>query len=488
MKPIDYRAGWNARAAAINAMCARVGFRADATPAEELQDKLDGLRAQQDRLLAKSQQVLNAADAEGRELKPEERHAIERRAAEVERLDGEAQAIEARLSTPQARRTDATAGDPLHGLTQAAAPARRIGAITGSMPRNFAAMFPQASVDPYRGAFASLGEFALAAATGNDGRLRAATMTTGVGVDGAFLVPPQFIRDIMDQALAAEIVRPRANVVPMIANEATAALFDYQDGTGAKRAGLQLTWGAEAATLAEQKAKARDIVLKATKGNIFCRVSAELAADAVQFGQQLSAAMVEAVASGLDYAFLWGSGVAQPLGVMNSGALITVSKEGGQAADTVLLPNLAKMVARVTPASYARSVWQVHPTLVPQLYQLSYTVKNVAGTENVGGSWAQAVTVDPDGTLRIFGRPCLVTDACAPVGDLGDIVLIDWSRYLIGMRQDVTIKRDDSRYFDSDEVAFKLTLRLTGLPTESTATKLRDGTNTVSPYVTLEAR
>lgn len=494
------RAAWLARVERFARIAALIGLRAEAEDADTLRAQLGELHGRQAGLVARNQQVLDLADHEGRKLTDDERRAIARRTAEVEALDEQAAALQARLDassiaddyrggpTAQPRRAGAAAGDPVGGVEAVNAPGHRVVAIGGAAPRNFAAMFPRAEADPYRGAFESLGAFALAVASGSDGRLRAATMTTGVGVDGGFLIPPQFLTAVMDQALSMEVVRPRANVVPMLADQATAALFDHQDGTGGRRAGLQLLWGPEATALTEQKAKARELNLRCTKGNIFCRVSSELASDAVDFDRSLSAAMVEAVAAGLDYAGFWGTGAAQPLGIMNSGALITVPKVGSQAADSLLLDNLAQMVARLTPASFSRSFWHVHPTLVPQLYMMSYVVKNVAGSENVGGAHVQAVTVGADGQLMIFGRPCLVTDVCAPVGDLGDIVLADWSRYLIGMRQTATIKRDDSRYFDTDEVAFKLTLRLSGQPTESTTTKLRDGTNTVSPFVTLEAR
>jgi hypothetical protein len=48
--------------------------------------------------------------------------------------------------------------------------------------------------------------------------------------------------------------------------------------------------------------------------------------------------------------------------------------------------------------------------------------------------------------------------------------------------------KDESRYCDSDEIAFKLTLRLDGKSADTTATKLRDGTNTAAAFVIVETR
>jgi len=74
------------------------------------------------------------------------------------------------------------------------------------------------------------------------------------------------------------------------------------------------------------------------------------------------------------------------------------------------------------------------------------------------------------------------------LGDLGDVIFADLSAYAIGMRREVTIERSTDAYFTTDEIGFKLRVRLDGQPKAATATKLRDGTNTVSDFVTLEAR
>jgi HK97 family phage major capsid protein len=396
-----------------------------------------------------------------------------------------------RASASRGRKTSPDVGDasPLGRITaDGAAPALPGRSSISSHDGRFANLFGQ-SYGGQRSPFPSLGAFALSVASGKpDTRLMNATMTEGVGQDGGYLMPVQYLGPILDAALQVERVRPYASVIPMTSNTATAGLFDYQDGTNAARGGLRMLWGAEAAAMSEQKGKLRDITLKASKAYIFCRVSRELAEDAVAFDRQLNAAMIAAVAAGLDAAFVNGTGVAQPLGAVGAGCAVTVTKESGPAASTLLLQNLAKMVGRLHPSSFARSRWMIHPTVVPTLYLMSFTVKNVAGTENVGGSFVQAITQDADGTLRIFGRPCDVSDACAPLGTVGDVVLADWSRYVIGLRRDATLDRDTSRYFDSDEVAFKLTLRLDGQPGDTSPTKLRDGSNTVSPFVVLETR
>jgi len=464
------------------------------TNLEELRDTADALAGYMRNLSNQTKSITGRAQAAGRDLTADEASRVDSLMAQfnateaelrVARDDLAAAEREAINSVPQPRRAGP---NPIAAADGRRSTPQVMPAV--GVPRTFAAMYAGRRLDdPLAGRFSSLGEFALAVATGNDERLiRNATMTTTVGSEGGFAVPLQFFGPILDAALAMETIRPRANVIPMVSKQGVAGVFDYADHTSGKRAGLQLLWGPEATAFTEQRGKLREVTLNAHKGNIFVRVSNELANDAPSFDAQLSRAMVAAVASGLDLAFYAGTGAGQPMGLLNAPTLVTVSKEGSQAADTIYLQNLAKMVGRLAPASYAQSIWMVHPTCVPQLYLMSYTVKNVAGTENVGGTAAQAITVGADGSLAIFGRPVVVSEACSPVGDLGDIMLADLSKYLVGLRADATIKKDESRYFDSDEIAFRLTLRVDGQPQDAAATTLRDGTNTVSPFVTLEAR
>lgn len=462
----------------------------------QTEEVIEGVRGLMAKCHSDTKALINRIEAQGREPTPSEQRQLDKlfnqfdaferelRALDVESDEAEAMAELAALPRPR-KTPPSPIGSFVNGSAYSAPATTR---LSGS-PRSWAGMFGNAAASAYSGRFDSLAEFVLAAISGNDSRLlRNATMTEGTGADGGFAVPTQFLAPILDAALQREIVRPRANVIPIISRTAVAGLFDSSDGTSSKRAGLQLLFGAEAAALTEQKAKVRELALVAHKGSIFVRVSSELASDAPNFDRQLSEAMIAAVAAGLDSAFVNGTGAGQPLGILNAPNLITVNKEGSQAANTIAFANLATMVGRLAPSSFANAVWLVHPTAVPKLYTMAYVTRNAGDTDNVSGVAAAAITQAPDGSLSIFGRPVLITDACSVLSAAGDVILADLSRYVVGLRADATIVRDASRYFDSDELAFRLVLRCDGQGADAAATKLRDGSNTVSPFVTLQAR
>jgi hypothetical protein len=112
----------------------------------------------------------------------------------------------------------------------------------------------------------------------------------------------------------------------------------------------------------------------------------------------------------------------------------------------------------------------------------------LACTENVGGPNVPPITLDAESNLPIFGRPVDITDSCVALGTIRDVILADWSRYVVSLRHGATIARDTSRYFNSDESAFKLILRTDGKPADEATTKLKDGTDTVSPLLVVETR
>lgn len=114
-----------------------------------------------------------------------------------------------------------------------------------------------------------------------------------------------------------------------------------------------------------------------------------------------------------------------------------------------------------------------------------------AGGTPVGGHAVYlpqgAIADRPYGTL--FGRPVVVTHHNPTIGDLGDIMLVDWSRYGVGRKVGgVQISTSMHLWFDRDKQAFKFTFRVGGQPLLSKAIAQRGGGSTLSPFVILEAR
>ena len=111
---------------------------------------------------------------------------------------------------------------------------------------------------------------------------------------------------------------------------------------------------------------------------------------------------------------------------------------------------MATMIGRLAPGSFANSTWLVHPTAMAQLFVV---------LQSISAPFQSPIVLHADGTLTAFTRPVVVTEACSPLDDVGDIILADLSQYVIGLRRDVrVIEIAREAYFATDEIGFRLTI------------------------------
>ena len=125
------------------------------------------------------------------------------------------------------------------------------------------------------------------------------------------------------------------------------------------------------------------------------------------------------------------------------------------------------------------------------MMSLNIPIKNVAGTENVAG---MPVYVPPGGFSGspyglLLGRPVITTEACAAIGDKGDIILASLQGYLTVMKKG-GIRAETSIHveFEKDLIAFRFILRIGGQPWLSGPVARKNGSNTLSHFITLESR
>lgn len=331
--------------------------------------------------------------------------------------------------------------------------------------------------------YGSLEHFAWNIAQGNRAVMAASGASEGVPSDGGFLIPPEFVFDILDKSVEDEIVRPRCRVEGMKSDSKTIATYDDSSHAGGELfGGLQLQWIPEGGTIDFQVAKTRQIILHAKKAVIMAPATNEMLADAPNYANGLTARMTTALGFGLDRACLIsGTGGGQPLSVLNATSTITAAKEGSQAADTIVYANLTSMMARMHPACFSNSVWVVHPSAIPQLLTLSIAI----GT---AGAHVPVMTGD-NGAFTILTRPVIFSEKMNPVGDLGDILLVDLSQYVMGVQQN-GFRLDQSSHllFKTDETVWRLVVRIDGQPTWAQAFQPLNSAPTLSWAVTLQAR
>ena len=307
-------------------------------------------------------------------------------------------------------------------------------------------------------------------------------MTTTVPSDGGFLVPERLRSELLRLSLETAIVRPRARVIPMEAPRVPFPAVDSTTNVGSLYGGIVCYWTEEGATLTASQPSFARVVLDAKKLTALTEMTNEMLADSIISMQAfVDDVFPEALGFEEDYAFLTGSGVGQPLGVFNAAATITVTKEVGQAASTIVWENIVKMYSRMLPQSLNRGVWIVAPNTFSELATMALSV----GT---GGSaiWLTNGVAGPP--MSILGRPVIVSEKAAALGTIHDINFIDFGFYLIGDRQAMTAASSEHVAFTRDSTVFRIIERLDGRPWLLSDITPRNGGPTLSPFVTLETR
>jgi HK97 family phage major capsid protein len=305
---------------------------------------------------------------------------------------------------------------------------------------------------------------------------------TQVPADGGFLVPESLRSTLLEVALESAFVRSRATVVPMESQRVPFPTIDSTSNASSVHGGLIGYWTEESAALTESQATFGRVVLDAKKLTGYSEVPNELFADSIlSFDALLGRLWPEAIAHFEDVAFFRGTGVGEPLGFLNAPSAVSVTKETGQAADTIVWENLVKAYARMLPTSIGNAIWIANIDTFPELATMALSV----GTGGAPVWHANGASAAP---LTILGRPVYFTEKAATLGDAGDINFVDLSYYLVGDRQQMTMSTSPHFKFQNDQTAVRIIERVDGRPWLQTAITPNQGSNTLSPFVKIAAR
>lgn len=340
--------------------------------------------------------------------------------------------------------------------------------------------------DAKRG-FRSFGEFAqsvrASSIPGNriDQRLAAAPTTYGneaTGADGGYAVPPEFSREIFRLSLAEDSLIPMTDNVNVTGNS---MVFPKDETTPWGTDGIRAYWQQEAAAATATKPKLGTTTLRLHKLMALVPLTDELMADTSALDSYLPQKVGDSIRWKANEAILFGTGAGQPLGVKNSGAIVSVAKESSQSAAGVSIANIANMIARLPAGSFSKSVWLVNNDVLPQLFQLTLGNYPIYLPINQGAQGS------PYGTL--MGRPIMVTQHMATMGTTGDIALLDMSYYrTITKAGGIETATSMHLYFDADATAFRATFRLDGASKIAAPITVAKGSNNLSPFVFLATR
>ncbi|MFA5714393.1 MAG: phage major capsid protein [Candidatus Paceibacterota bacterium] len=304
-------------------------------------------------------------------------------------------------------------------------------------------------------------------------------MVESVGASGGFLVPAEFMATL--QAVTAELalVRGRASIIRMRRRQIGIPVLDQTTTTAGIPhwfGGMQFYWAEEAELKTITDAKFREVQLVAHKLIGYTTASDELVADsAISLADFLSGplGMAGGIAWMEDYSFIRGTGVGQPLGVINAGATISVARD----ATNPTYNDLCNMVENFMPSG--RGVWFISQSLFSEMLQLNGPAANPSYI------WGNAIAGVPN---TLLGYPVVFTEKCPLRNNPGDVILADWRYYLIGDRQATTVESTQYDLWRYDKTSWRAVHRVDGQPWLSQPLYYEDGTTMISPFVILGAK
>lgn len=422
--------------------------------------KILEMKAKREDARLKAMAVLNKAEAEDRFLSEEEQKDIDKYEEEIRAWDESIGRAEKLLAIePEDRSTEKPEVKP----TPAKDNEKRFASFGEQLMAAYRAAMPGGKVDE---------RLSTRAASG---------LNETTPSDGGFLVQQDFVTELLKRTYETGILASKVKKIPISTNAngmKINAIDEDSRTNGSRWGGVQTYWEGEADEITASKPKFRQMELSLKKLTGLCYATDELLQDAAALEAVIRQAFAEEFGFKIDDAILSGSGEGEPLGILNSGAIVTVAKEASQ-TDTITVENLIKMWNRLWSRSRANAVWYINQELEPYLYTLKIGDKPVYIP-------AGGLSEKPYGTL--FGRPVVPIEQCSAAGEVGDIILADIGQYLLIDKGGIKSASSIHVRFLYDENVFRFIYRVDGKPIWTKPLTPYKGSATVSPFVTLAKR
>lgn len=321
----------------------------------------------------------------------------------------------------------------------------------------------------------------------SDKELRAALGVSTDETDTAgFLLQPTLSEDLLGKLFEQSDIIKRIKH-PQVGENSNSFTWNSPDQSDRTEnnlfGGIQVAWTAQAEAMARSRPKLIKNRIELEKLTALYYTTDEAKQDLVALQSGVEMWFPEAFQYMHDKAVYRGSGAGEPLGLLNSDALIIVVKRSGQTAKTFTYENSVDMFARMLPTSLPKSVWLFNMDVFPQLATMSLVI-GTGGTAVYQP--ANGAADAPFATLH--GRPIIFFEHCSTLGTLGDVMLVDLDKYAMAEKGGLQTASSIHVQFLTGEEVFRWVWRLNGQPILHKAITPAQGSNTLSAYIALAKR
>lgn len=310
------------------------------------------------------------------------------------------------------------------------------------------------------------------------GEIERRDLTTLTGVGGGYWMRPQFSDLLLQIPPEQQWLSSMVRMLPRTDPPNATFTFNAFDQSGSKGifGGVAVYSAKELATLTKTSTPTlMQVELKPEKVGVYWLIDEESQANTPQMGAMMQPLVNGAVLSYRDDKIQTGTGAGEFKGFASSPATISISR---QVASQVNYADLVYMMARAMSNGGGRFVWVCQKvTMLPQLMFL------VDGAGQL--IWAQNAREGiPAPTL--MGIPVFFNEISPTLGTTGDLRLINLDYYLVKPGMGATLKSDNTyANFIIGNETIRMVYYEDGKPWITNVLTLRDGTNTVSPFIEL---
>ena len=312
--------------------------------------------------------------------------------------------------------------------------------------------------------------------------------------DGGALIPPTFSNKIWER------VYEQADLLQLLDGYTiTGNTFrlpknaETSRADGSRWGGTLGYWEGEAQQYTGSRPKFDWVDLRLKKLTVLTFVTNELLTDAgIALDQYLQKKASDEITFKINDALINGTGAGMPQGIQNNPALVSTTKDTGQAAKSITYTNVLNMWNNLWYPCRARAVWVYNQECEPQFDQMVLPV-GTGGVpvfnSNSGG--AAIFSAAKEGQqMMLKGRPMIPLEQCAGLGLVGDFMLIDFSQVVACMKGGVQSSMSIHLKFDFDESVFKWLFRMDaqGAWTKPLTPYKTNTGKTFGPCVALAAR
>jgi len=286
-------------------------------------------------------------------------------------------------------------------------------------------------------------------------------LTEGSDPDGGYTVPEEFEATLVQYDTEPALVWPRATVWPMNRDKLGMPKLKQRPDEDADDfdhfAGVSFTWTDEGGEKSETEPDFEFLELVAHELSGYTEVTNTLLEDsAINILNFLTGLFRRAYVWITDRAFIRGTGIRQPLGVVNDPAVLTVARATALA---VTFGDLLDMDSKLPSVFDNGAVW----------FMSKKVVNSFRGQVDTNGQlilqefYAGPTSVEKGLSQYLLGYPVVRSDAKTyPLGTKGDVILGNWMWYYVGDRRRFTMDSSAHYKFRNNKTALRVCGRLDG--------------------------